>query len=82
VAQRSASAAEELSSAAEEMSSQAASLEELVAFFRLAGENGNGFHVPRRTLKAPHPKPAPGLAPFQVRREPRPSNGDQDFVSF
>jgi len=85
VAQRNASAAEELSSAAEEMSSQAASLEELVAFFRLAGENGNGFHRRSASRAAHSPAPLkPSAAPafYPVRREPRPSNGDHDFVSF
>jgi methyl-accepting chemotaxis protein len=80
VAQRNASAAEELSSAAEEMASQAASLQDLVAFFRLAGENGYGA-ARRGALKTLH-VPELDPVPFQARRPARPTNGDHDFVSF
>jgi methyl-accepting chemotaxis protein len=54
VTQRNASAAEELSSTAEEMASQAEALQQLVAFFRVAGE----VHAPSPVRAARAPRPA------------------------
>jgi methyl-accepting chemotaxis protein len=49
VTQRNASAAEELSSTSEEMASQAEALQQVMAFFQVNGDAGQGrFHLPQR----------------------------------
>jgi methyl-accepting chemotaxis protein len=62
VAQRNASAAEELSSTAEEVASHAATLERMVAWFRIRGAAGaspsdgaGGLALPPSS-RTPHPK--------------------------
>ena len=52
VTQRNASAAEELASTAEEMSAQAQALEQLVAFFKVAGETYHATSTPSSHLRA------------------------------
>jgi methyl-accepting chemotaxis protein len=63
VTQRNASAAEQLSTTAEEMASQAESLQQLVAFFRVAGE----VHRPEPRVVSPSRAERP--APPAVRRD-------------
>jgi methyl-accepting chemotaxis protein len=82
VAQRSAAAAEELAAAAEEMASQAEALQELVARFRLLGDQHGG----RRTREAARSTFAPDVARPLVHLPRLQSNGGQgahpDYVSF
>jgi len=76
VTQRSASAAEELASTAEELTAQAESLQQLMAFFRVAGMEEAGSHMRPETSAAWSPRPpapAPGRGlptPAAVRRGP------------
>ncbi|PTL78866.1 methyl-accepting chemotaxis protein [Vitiosangium sp. GDMCC 1.1324] len=64
VTQRTASAAEELASTAEELAAQAEALQQLVTYFRLAGEE------PTPSPRAPLPRSGhPPLAPGGMRRE-------------
>ncbi len=91
VTQQNASAAEELSVTAQQMSDQASSLQDLMAFFRLAEngeEGGNGRRaVPPRgrppadgTSGVRPPLPAPGAAP---RVPPaRPAEDDSEDLDF
>ena len=72
VTQRTSAAAEELASTAEEMSSQAESLQQLVGFFRLAGDGPTPpapLPRPAGALAAP-PSPRGSMPPFS---QPRPS---------
>jgi methyl-accepting chemotaxis protein len=76
VTQRNASAAEELAATAEEMAAQAEALQELVGFFRVAGE--------KRHTPAAAPRPAPVVAAAHL---PRKSGGNgraslADFHAF
>jgi methyl-accepting chemotaxis protein len=70
VAQRNASAAEELSSTAEEMSSQAEALQELVSFFRVDARAIAGPLPPSPDRPAPPAAPGPAYAarPVPARR--------------
>ena len=62
VTQRNASAAEELASTAEEMASQAESLEQLMAFFHVAGMVEKPVRAPAKPA-AHRPAPAPAAKP-------------------
>jgi methyl-accepting chemotaxis protein len=59
VTQRNASAAEELASTAEELASQAESLQQLMAFFRVAGVAAAAPVAPLAPAHKPAPRPAP-----------------------
>jgi methyl-accepting chemotaxis protein len=63
VTQRNASAAEELSSTAEELASQAEALNQLMAFFRVAGAEEAGWSRQPAGPAGPVPRPAPPAAP-------------------
>jgi methyl-accepting chemotaxis protein len=90
VTQRNASASEELASTAEEMSAQAESLQELVAFFRVAGmENDGKRRSPRPVAPAarapsreatPHPGRADG--PLHPRANGASNGPSTDFKRF
>ena len=69
VTQRNASAAEELSSTAEEMASQAESLQQLVAFFRVA--DGAALHAANLPFRAPVAGAAPHASQAHHAVHPR-----------
>ncbi len=78
VTQRNASAAEELSSTAEELASQAEALQQLVAFFKVTGEEAAPRYAPAAHFMHPEPAPLPG-------RGMKPAAGlgqDQHFKRF
>jgi methyl-accepting chemotaxis protein len=88
VAQRNASASEELASTAEEMASQAESLQQLVAFFNIDSSAETHRVPPRAVFATPA---APRLVVTQVAAAPGKSNGptqgtpgqpDQHFRQF
>jgi methyl-accepting chemotaxis protein len=91
VTQRNASAAEELASTAEELTAQAASLQQLMAFFRVAEGEEAGW---ARRPAAPAPRPAasrPEALPAAAARAAHGGNGavlaaavpdDRDFTRF
>jgi methyl-accepting chemotaxis protein len=91
VTQRNASAAEELASTAEELTAQAESLQQLMAFFRVAGmEEAGGYGRPAASVAVSPRPPAPGRrlpSPAAVRTGPQ-GNGhglaavpaDRDFT--
>ncbi|WP_243384977.1 methyl-accepting chemotaxis protein [Geothrix alkalitolerans] len=62
VTQRNASAAEELSSTAEELASQAEALQQLVAFFKVTGDEAVARHAPAAPFMRPEPAPLAGRA--------------------
>ncbi|WP_243325200.1 methyl-accepting chemotaxis protein [Geothrix sp. SG200] len=62
VTQRNASAAEELSSTAEELASQAEALQQLVAFFKVTGDEAVARHAPAVPFMRPEPAPLAGRA--------------------
>ncbi|HJV37753.1 MAG TPA: methyl-accepting chemotaxis protein [Geothrix sp.] len=62
VTQRNASAAEELSSTAEELASQAEALQQLVAFFKVTGDEAVSRHAPAAHFMHPEPAPLAGRA--------------------
>ncbi len=76
VAQRNASAAEELSSTSQQMSAQAEDLRAQVAIFQLNGatrpSNGNGAHTAEEAAVDIHPTEIP----------PSPASGDNEFERF
>ncbi|GAB3364916.1 MULTISPECIES: methyl-accepting chemotaxis protein [Giesbergeria] len=81
ITQQNASASEELAATAEEMSSQAANLQEVMAFFVVAG---NEAHISRWASAAPNRVPRvsggiPALAPAPALMS---SADEADFVSF
>ncbi|HSN90831.1 MAG TPA: methyl-accepting chemotaxis protein [Anaeromyxobacteraceae bacterium] len=96
IAQRNASAAEELSSTAEEMSAQAEALQQLVAFFQVAGQHEGAWRrTPARPVQppaaqhhaavhpAPHPVPQlPQPSAVQASRPNGPAGGDKNFRRF
>jgi methyl-accepting chemotaxis protein len=63
VTQRTASAAEELSSTAEGLAAQAEALQQLMAFFRVAGQGEKPGARPAAPALAGHPAPAPAAPP-------------------
>jgi len=85
ITQQNASASEELAATAEEMSGQASNLQELMAFFSLAGQS-------RRAASRPAGKPAPAgkgavAQPVVSSTPPKRGNGkaefhESDFTSF
>jgi len=80
VTQRNASASEELASTAEEMASQAESLQQLMAFFRVAGMADVVVKAP---VKAPAPKPAPeGNGHKRAPALPVLAHDDHGFTRF
>ncbi len=80
VTQRNASASEELASTAEEMASQAESLQQLMAFFRVAGMADAQVKAP---VKAPAPKPAPeGNGHKRAPALPVLAHDDHGFTRF
>ena len=71
VTQQNTAAAEESASAANEMSSMAATLQKLVARFRLRGQSGTGRtssadYTPPRPAATAAPKPAPAMKPAAI----------------
>jgi len=89
VTQQNASAAEELSVTSQQMAGQAASLQELMAFFRLAAPaDGNGSQ--RAPAGAPRDRDAPNGPPLSAHPAPQPrpivhpadDSDDHDFKRF
>ncbi len=79
VTQRNASASEELASTAEQMASQAASLQQVIAFFRVAVSDAP-VKVP---VRAPTPKPAPeGNGHKRAPALPVAAHDDHGFTRF
>ena len=81
VAQRNASAAEELSAAAEELSSQAEALKELIAYFRVDGD----VPLPLRQDAVIAPFPTPARVPAPARRYRGAAHGgpgESEFTPF
>jgi methyl-accepting chemotaxis protein len=79
VTQRNASAAEELTSTAEELAAQAESLQQLMAFFRVAGMEEPEVRRPAAPLfAAPRPAPPAPPAPHPEALSP----ADRDFTRF
>ncbi|MNL56092.1 hypothetical protein D3C87_1795570 [compost metagenome] len=73
--QQNASASEELAATAEEMSGQAEQLQQLMAFFRVAGLTDAPRHVERQRTKV--------VAAAPIRAALAPGRGDEsDFVRF
>jgi methyl-accepting chemotaxis protein len=74
VTQRTASAAEELASTAEEMSAQAEALQQLVAFFKVAGSE-KSFASPAAAKAAPVPAKWSAVPPSVQKRAASHTNG-------
>jgi methyl-accepting chemotaxis protein len=66
VTQRNASAAEELASTAEEMASQAESMQQLMSFFKLAGDDSRSGWSQARSASVTHASTAPAKAAASV----------------
>ncbi len=78
VTQRNASAAEELSSTAEELASQAEALQQLVAFFKMAGEDAFAHRAP----VAHHARLEPAPSTFRPAKSAGSLEHDHNFKRF
>ena len=80
VTQQNASASEELAATAEEMSGQAEQLQELMAFFKLAGGGATERKMPAESCKVTSTEPPHWERPAPAK--PAVSLDELDFVKF